>query len=179
VADTDGANAGQLGHGSSTASVQKLNKLVRPAAWPWLLLTTVVATILTSGFTLFTNGFTDFTRRFTDFTSELTIFTSKFTTPTSELTIFTNDLTRVPLIVLAVGLALTITFGMLRALRRVNLNCEVEGSNANWYSAIRSHWSEVTQLDAVWHVTGKSATQTPHHQKINAGALTTSLTGTP
>jgi len=157
-------------HDSSTTSAQKLNRLVRPAAWPWLLLTTVVATILTSGFTGFTNGFTSFTNGFTSFTNELVSFTSKFTIPPNELTIFTNDLTRVPLIVLAVGLAFTITFGVLRAFRRVNLNCEVEGPNANWHSLIRSHWPGVTQLDSVWHVTEQRATQTPYHQKINAGA---------
>src|SRR6218665_543596 len=54
--------------------------------------------------------------------------------------------------------------------RKGNPHLQGRGANANWHSLIRSHWPGVTQLDSVWHVTEQRATQTPYHQKINAGA---------
>jgi hypothetical protein len=84
--------------------------------------------------------------------------------------LFTRGLGWVPLIVLVIGVALTIAFGVLRARHKVSLDYEVEGAIADWHSGVRNRWPEVARLDAVWRVAAQGATQTLHHQKINAGA---------
>ena len=51
MADVTGVSAAQLVSSNSSEFIEELNQLVRPALWPWALLTTLVVAFFTQGIT--------------------------------------------------------------------------------------------------------------------------------
>jgi hypothetical protein len=76
----------------------------------------------------------------------------------------------VALFVLIIGLAATAMLFLVRTRHQVAVAYEVEGAVADWHDSVRSRWPEVARLGGIWRIEQRGATQTPHHQKINAGA---------